>query len=112
MAHPDAAKLKHRVWVYKNVPTTNTDGQQVEVETEWFQAWVEIRPIRGKERFLAQQTTADVTHRVWMRSNTKSRDITPKHWLKLSDGTRLDIVRAFDVDLARREIELECNQRV
>jgi len=107
-----AGEYDQRVTIYQNQPTTNADGQEVEGEVEFLQRWAKVTPIAGQERFLAQQTQADITHRVRMRSDVQTRTITPAMWLKLLDGTRLDIKRAFDVDLRRVELELECNQRV
>lgn len=106
-----AGEYDQRVTICKNVPTVNTDGQKVEAESEWIQRWASVRPISGQERFLAQQTQADVTHRVRMRSDTQTRTITAEMWLKLRDGTRLDIKRTFDLNVRRVEMELECNQR-
>jgi len=107
-----AGEYDQRVTIWRNVPTVNSDGQKVEVATEYIRRKVSVRPLSGKERFLAQQTQADVTHRVRMRRDNQTKAITPKDWLSLRDGTRLDVTRVFDVDMARRELELECKQRV
>jgi SPP1 family predicted phage head-tail adaptor len=106
-----AGQYDHRVTVWKNVPTPNPDGQQVEVPTEFITRWARVKPVAGRERFLAQQTQADTTHRVRVRSDGQTRTITPAMWITLRDGTRLDITRAFDVDMRRVEIEMECNHR-
>lgn len=106
-----AGEYDQRVTIWKNVPTVNDDGQKVEAAVEYIKRWAAIRPISGQERFLAQQTQADVTHRVRLRSDSQSREITAQYWLTLRDGTRLDIKRVFDVELQQIELELECNQR-
>ncbi len=105
-------EFDHRVTVCKNVPTTNPDGQKVPVEDEWIRRWAKVTPLSGNERMLAQQTQADVTYRVRMRRDTQTKTITPQMWLKLRDGTVLNIKRVFDVEMRKIEIELECNQRV
>ena len=107
-----AGGYDQRVTVWKNEPTTNDDGQRIESATEYIQRWASIKPLSGRESFLAQQTRADVTHRVRMRSDSQTRTITPKHWLTLRDGTRLNITRVFDVDMQNIEIEMECKQRI
>jgi len=107
-----AGEYDHRVTVCKNVPTTNTDGQQVAAESEWIRRWCKVMPLSGRERMLAQQTQADITYRVRMRNDTQTRTITPLMHLKLMDGTVLNIKRVFDVDVRKVELELECNERV
>lgn len=100
-----------QVVICKNVPTVNSDGQEVEGETEYCRRWVRITPIRGRERFIAQQAQSDVTHRVRMRYDSETKLIEPTFWIKKLDGTRLDIRTVIDVDDAHMEIELECNRR-
>ena len=107
-----AGEYDQRVTVYKNVPTTNPDGQQVAAENGWIVRWAKVTPVSGQERGLAQQTQADVTYRVRMRYDTQTKTITPPMHLKLRDGTVLNITRAFDVEMRKTEMELECNQRV
>jgi len=107
-----AGEYDHRVTICKNEPTTNDDGQQVENEVEWIRRWANVRPISGTERYGPQQVQADVTYRVRMRSDTQTRTITPEMWLKLRDGTQLNIRRAYDLELRKIEIEMECNERV
>jgi SPP1 family predicted phage head-tail adaptor len=106
-----AGEYDQRVTICKNVATTNTDGQQVEVESEWIRVWAAVHPVGGGERYGPQQVQADVTHRIRMRSNTQTRTITPKMWIKLRDGTRLDIKRVVDLEMKRIELEIECNER-
>lgn len=111
MIHAYAGQYDQQVRVWKNTPTTNTDGQRVEGPTLWITRWARVTPVNAGERIVAQQMQADITHRVRIRSDTQTRQLTPAMWLKLADGTRLDIVRAYDVDLRRVELELECKQR-
>jgi SPP1 family predicted phage head-tail adaptor len=104
-----AGKKRERVAVYSNTPTVNSDGERIESEVKLFEPWVEIQPVSGIERFTARQTQSNVTHIVRMRSDSYSRTITPRFWIIMSDGaTRLNIVRVFDRDQRRRELELEC----
>jgi SPP1 family predicted phage head-tail adaptor len=102
----------HRVTICKNEPTTNDDGQQVLNETDWIQRWASVRPVSGTERFGPQQVQADVTYRVRMHSDTQTRAITPEMWLKLKDGTQLNIKRVVDLEGRKMEMEMECNERV
>jgi len=73
---------------------------------------VTIEPYGGGERHQNKQQQADITHRVRMRSDSQSRTITPRDWLLLADGTRLDIERVYDVDLRKVELAIECKEVV
>ena len=111
-----AGEYDQRVTVWKNKPTTNPDGQQIEVPVEFIERWVKVEPIGGtrgeKEQIVANQTQAHITHRLRMRSDTQSRTIDETMWITLRDGTRLDITRIIDVDVRKVELEIECNRRV
>ena len=107
-----SGQLRYRVIVCKNVPTTNSDGQQVPAESEWITRWASVKPISGRERMLAQQTQADITHRVRMRYDRDTKTIGPTMHVKFRDGTVLNVERAFDVKMQKTVMELECNQRV
>jgi len=108
----NAGGYDKRVRVYRDDPTENDDGQKVEAPKLFCRRWAKEVPVGGTERPLDQQMQADVTHRVRMHSDSHTRQITPKMWLLLSDGTRLNIKRVFDVEGRRTELELECNQRI
>ncbi len=42
-----AGRMTQRVSIYKNVPTTNNDGQPVEVATLVATRWAEVLPMSG-----------------------------------------------------------------
>ncbi len=109
-----AGKYDQRIRVYGQTtsPTRNADGQKQISETLIARRWASVLPVTGTERVLASQTQADVTHAIRVRSDTLTRTFTPKHWIKLSDGTRLDIKSVFDIDMRRVELQLDCNLRV
>lgn len=112
MVGSDAGAYNQRISICKNEPTTNTDGQRPANENVWIQRWASVNPLSGRERLIAQQTQADVTYRVRMRYDTQTKTIDPTMHLKLRDGTVLNITRAFDLEMAKTEIELECTRRV
>ncbi len=107
-----AGEYDKRVTIWKDSPTTNADGQCVENPVKVMQRWARVIPLTGREAVQAQQLQADVTHRVTMHSDTLTRTIVPAWWLTLSDGTRLNIVSAIDLEMAKIEVELMCNKRV
>lgn len=108
-----AGKYRERVTVYYSNPTTNADGQLIENAVMLCRPWAEIRPRSGREQFANDQTTAIATHVVRLWSDSLTRTITPMHWIVRADGTtRLNVVRAFDRDNRRKELELECVEQV
>lgn len=106
--------IRDRVTFTRNDPgrSANTDGQLAESAEERFTRWAEVAPLRGRERFLAQQTQADVSYLIRVRYDRETAAVDPSWWLTLTDGTRLNIVRAFDPDRGRQWIEIECNERI
>lgn len=107
-----AGDYNKRVRIMQDDPSENPDGQKVEDPTLLCRRWAKVVPFGGGERFQDGQTQADVTHRVRMHSDSHTRQITPKMWLLLSDGTRLNIERVLDVEGRRTELELLCNERI
>ncbi len=107
-----AGDYNHRITVWRNEPTTNPDGQQVEVPVEFIERWVSVETMDGTEGVIGKQTQAHVTHRVKMRYDTQTQTITAKMWITLRDGTRLDITNSVDVTGRKIELELSCTQRI
>ena len=101
-----------RVSIHRDTPTTNADGQRVESGGVVFRRWARVKPTGGGEKHENEQQRADITHTVYMRSDRETRAMTPKDWLTLRDGTRLDITRIYDEDLRKVQVILECTQRV
>lgn len=105
------SRYPHKITICRNVPAVAGDGQPVETESQLYWVWGKAKPLTGRERNLANQQQATVTWRVWMPSDSRTRAITEEDWLLLSDGTRLNVVRAFDPTQRRKEVELECVER-
>jgi SPP1 family predicted phage head-tail adaptor len=107
----DSGEYDHRVTIWRNEPTTNDDGQQVELPAQFIRRWAAVEPMNGREFMLLQQTQADLSHRVRMWSDSQTRTITTADWLTLRDGTRLDVKSVANLNLADVELELMCNVR-
>lgn len=111
-----AAEFDTRVRFYQQTTgtTPNPSGQIPEVEKLFIERWAKLMPTRGMERFLAQQNQADVLYRVRVQYDRRTNEITPKMWIKIlnADATRLNISRIYDPDGKRRELELECTERI
>lgn len=103
-----------RVTIYQDPSTRSVsdDGQKPEDGEVYCTRWARRLPVSGSERFQNLQVQAEVTHRLRIHSDTQTRAITPAMWLVTSDGTRLDLLRIFDPDDRRMELELECKERV
>lgn len=100
-----------RVWKETPGATANSDGQLPETQTEVCRRWAEIHPLRGQERMLADQQQADITCRVRLVYDETVATISERMWLTMEDGTRLNIVAAYDPDMRRQYYVLDCNQR-
>lgn len=111
-----AGKLRTRVIICRQDSTgpANTDGQIPEDEEQWTERWAEVEPLRGRERFAAAQTQADIDYRVRLHYDRWTSQIRPRYWIIIKETSeRLNIVRAYDPDNGKRQwIEMECRQRV
>lgn len=65
----------------------------------------------GGERFKGHQLQADVTHVLFLPSDTATRGITVKDRVKVK-GKTLAILVAYDVELAGVEVMLQCKEIV
>lgn len=60
-------KLRHRIAIEQRTLTRNAYGEEVETWGVLFQAWAQVRALRGNELFKAQQVQSSCTHEVLMR---------------------------------------------
>ena len=104
--------MKIRATFYKRDPSTsaNTDGQVPESGSEQFTRWVRLVPLRGTERYLAEQSVADVVWVLRTRYDASTSSVTPDWWVKIGDR-RLNVSRTYDPDGERREFEMELIER-
>ena len=73
--------------------------------------WASVEPLRGEERYQAQQIQATADHRIRVRWSTTLATLTPKHRAKL--GTRIfEIVSVADLTTDHRELELLATERL
>lgn len=94
-------------------PTTNLDGEQPEVETEYFRDHILVQELRGTEKVVAGQLEADATRLVYMHSHRLSRTLTPRNWILRTsrDNAKLNILWIREVGTDGMELELQCNER-
>lgn len=105
-----AGELTQSITVQQNTPTADDAGQPIASWSTYCTRRAKVVPISGRERRVAEQTAADVTHLVTVRSDATTRAITPK--MRISwDSKTLHIVRAYDLDTRHQWVEIEAVER-
>ncbi len=101
-----AGKLRHRVTIEQPYETQDGSGGVVTTWEEVATVSASVEPLRGDERFGAQQVSAEISTRVRMRY----RDgVQPKQ--RLTFGERvLEVEAVIDVAGRGRELELICKE--
>lgn len=117
-----AGTLRHKVTIQKLDGTLDAAGQENQTWVDVVQAWAAIEPLRGDERFTAQQEVAQVTTRIRTRFLDLGLDpvgVRPKMRVKFidlaqnPDLTRLyDILAVINVGQRDRETHLMCKETV
>ena len=104
-----AGQYRYRFSIWRDVPATADDGQQVEsAGLALFNRWANMLVLSGKERQIGGEETADTTHEIRMRLDSQTKGITPRDWLTDLDGVRYNITRAYTDGYER---VLECVER-
>lgn len=103
-----AGRLNKRVTIQANTPTQDTFGEEVD---SWAaitggQRWAAIEPLRGRERFDAQQVNPTVSHKVTIRFLS-----TVEPAMRVLFGTRkLQIDAVVDPQERGEMMELYCTE--
>lgn len=101
-------KLRHRVTLQELVKTDDGYGGIVETWQDVATVWAAIEPLRGNERYTAQQVQSELTHKVTIRYRA---GIKPQ--MRILYGNRVfDIEAVIDVDERHRWLELLCSEVV
>lgn len=106
-----AGRYRHRITIERNTPTTSAAGQRKASWSTFATRWAEVIPAGGSEteETDSHQLRASVTHRIRLRSDSKTRAIVPE--MRVVWGSRvLHVKRAWQVDGRRIEVELECQE--
>jgi len=99
-----AGKLRHRVTIRESTETRGDTGQITLTWSDLRTVWASVEPLRAQELLVAQQTEAQVTHRVRMRYWS---DVTPQKQL-VHDGRTFQIASVLNKDERNNELELIC----
>lgn len=102
----EAGKLRHRVTIQSKAATRDTYGEEVIIWTTVATVWAAVEPLQGREYLEARQVTAEVSTRIIIRRRS---GILPE--MRAVYGSRIyDILAVIEVDEARREMELMCQE--
>lgn len=103
-----SGKLRHRLELQENTPTRNAVGEEVDSWATIEKFWGNIEPLAGTELLHAQQTAAEVSHRI---SRRYASGVTPGH--RILHGERVfDINAVINVEERGRELLLFCKEAV
>jgi len=97
--------LRHQVTVEQPVEAQDAAGAVTKTWTSVATPWAAVEPMRGQERFLAQQVAADVTHKITMRYESALASMTPK-WRVSLGSRRFDLLAVLDP--GERDTAIEC----
>ena len=102
-----AGKLRHRITLQRLVKGRNDFGEVVESWTDLAQLWAEVKPVSGKETFVAKQFAAETSHEVWLRyrDDVRASDRIIDH-----RGNHLEIKAVMDIRGRGRTLKLLCRE--
>ena len=104
-------RLRHLLTIEQDTPTQSGSGHPVRSWGTFVTLWGGVEPIKGSERFGADQVTAEITHRVVTEYRA---GITAKMRVKYEPGggvTRyLQIESVIDPNERNRWLELMCKE--
>ena len=78
----NAGHLRHRVTVQRAVDTRDASGGVIEEWRTIGDRWARVQPLRGRERYAAQQVNPALSHRITMRYTTA---VSAARRIKLGD---------------------------
>jgi SPP1 family predicted phage head-tail adaptor len=102
-----AGDLRTRGIIESPVDTPNDTGEPVRTWATFANAWAEVKPLSGREQFLAQQDASLVQYRVRLRYRA---GITPAMRFRVETQI-LDIEAVLQPDGQRIETQLLCLER-
>jgi len=96
--------LRHRITLQELVSIPDGMGGFSEGWQDVATVWASVEPLRGQERYLAQQAVQEITHKVTIRYR---KSVSPK--MRILFGNRvLSIVAVIDPGERRKWLELLC----
>ena len=101
-----AARIRHRVTIQQPVVAVNGYGERITTWSTVAVVWAAVEPLRGREFFDAEQTQAEVSHRVVLRY--RSGMVATMRLLHLTRVLHIQAI--IDVDERHRELQLMCRE--
>lgn len=101
-------KLRHRVTIQKLISTPDGGGGSTKTWIDDATVWAAIEPLRGGERYVAQQIQSELTHKITMRYR---EGIKPQMRIKYKDRI-FEILSVIDIDERRIWLEMLCSEVV
>lgn len=99
-------RFKYRIDIQVNTPTEDAEGNYVEEWQTVRTVWADITPVSSREYFIANQDTAEVTCKIYIRYLD---DVTPRHRIVMKNHTYNiesvipDVANGFCTIMAREE---------
>lgn len=101
-----AARIRHRVTIQQPVVAVNGYGERITTWSTVATVWAAVEPLRGREFFDAEQTQAEVSHRVVLRY--RAGMVATMRLLHLTRVLHIQAI--IDVDERHRELQLMCRE--
>lgn len=106
----EAGKLRHRIH-FVDVPVEsvrNDFGEEVSTETIIHECWAAVEPLAGREYFTANQTAAEISHKVTCRFTDK---VKSDHTI-IFGTRRFDVTSIVDVEERHKTLEIMAKERL
>lgn len=97
--------LRHQVTVERPVRAQDAAGAVTTTWTAVATPWAAVEPMRGQERFVAQQVAAEVSHKITLRYESALAGMTPA-WRISFGSRRFDLLAVLDP--GERNTVIEC----
>lgn len=104
-----AGQLRHRVALQRPVSTRNSFGEVTLAWETYAERWAAVEPISGRERLLAAQVQAQLTHRVLLRPLDVT--VSPRDQVAYR-GRVLKVEAVRDLEERGRLLVLDCREEV
>lgn len=99
-----AGRMRHQVVLQSPTGSRDSVGERTTTWTDVATVWANIRPLTGREQFLASQREASTSHIVEIRYSTDVSTIDASWRVKY--GTRLLVLDGDPINVEERGIQL------
>ena len=103
-------ELKQRITLQRRSITQSSSGEPTETWTDLGTRWANVTPLSAKEYQLAQQTNADITHKVTIRYTNNFTPTTTDRFIY--NGRTFHIDSIINVDEANTEYQIMAKEQV